>query len=54
MYNILLNRHTNCMVLQETHNLLCENESLMGLAAALGDIKLDVLFVIIERFTTPA
>lgn len=44
---------TYCKMLYETLNLLCENESLIGLRAALGDIKLDVLFVITERFATP-
>lgn len=30
-------------------NLLCENDSLKGLPAALGDIRFEVLLVILER-----
>lgn len=34
-------------------NLLWENESLMGLPAAIGDIKFELLLVITDRFAPP-
>ena len=44
---------THFKIVEETPDLLCENESRIGLPAALGDIKLEVLLVTTERFTTP-